>query len=253
MRFNLFIAVLFLGYIWPCSLFTQSIVGKVNYVINTKLDSDEISGEYCMYFNNTQSYVFNQTMPAKGGLTWVNENNGIYKRGDPDGMPLYKNITENLSEQKVVLGTFNNFCILQDTLPKIKWKMWPEYKTIAKYQVQKATGFYGGRIYDVWFTMDIPVSHGPFRLHGLPGLILEANSRDNKIKVEFKKIEFSNEYSPYIVALHDKIAFEVLNYKDYIIKRKIMEDKLALLINGDGAKLTTRDNTKDYQVEKDYY
>lgn len=54
-----------------------------------------------------------------------------------------------------------------------------EYKTILDYKCQKAITEIFGREFIVWFTADIPVSDGPWKLYGLPGLILEAHSKDN--------------------------------------------------------------------------
>lgn len=55
-----------------------------------------------------------------------------------------------------------------------QWQIHPETTTILSYPCQKATCRFRGRDWEVWFTMDIPRSEGPWKLHGLPGLILKA-------------------------------------------------------------------------------
>lgn len=54
-----------------------------------------------------------------------------------------------------------------------------EYKTILTFKCQKAITKLYGREFTVWFTTEIPVNDGPWKLYGLPGLILEAHSADN--------------------------------------------------------------------------
>lgn len=53
-------------------------------------------------------------------------------------------------------------------------------KNILGYDCVMATAHYHGRDWTAWFTPDIPLPEGPWKLTGLPGLILEASeSTDN--------------------------------------------------------------------------
>lgn len=48
-------------------------------------------------------------------------------------------------------------------------------KTILDYQCVMATTDYHGRKWTVWFTPEIPLTDGPWKFCGLPGLIMEAS------------------------------------------------------------------------------
>lgn len=53
-------------------------------------------------------------------------------------------------------------------------------KTIMGYECQMATCKFRGREWTAWFALDIPISDGPWKLSGLPGLIMEAYDRGNQ-------------------------------------------------------------------------
>ncbi|MDR1601988.1 MAG: GLPGLI family protein [Tannerella sp.] len=55
-----------------------------------------------------------------------------------------------------------------------QWELLPDTATILSYSCRKAVCRFKGRDYEAWFTPDIPRSEGPWKLHGLPGLILKA-------------------------------------------------------------------------------
>jgi len=58
-------------------------------------------------------------------------------------------------------------------LKKMEWKILPDKKMTDKFEVQKATLDFGGRTWIAWFSQDFPFQDGPYKFHGLPGLILE--------------------------------------------------------------------------------
>lgn len=57
---------------------------------------------------------------------------------------------------------------------KPQWTLLADTATILTYRCQKASCYFRGRHYTAWYTMEIPVSEGPWKLCGLPGLILKA-------------------------------------------------------------------------------
>lgn len=62
--------------------------------------------------------------------------------------------------------------VYSERLPLQKWVTHKETKTICGYLCQKATCNWRGRSYTAWYTPQIPVSAGPWKFGGLPGLIM---------------------------------------------------------------------------------
>lgn len=60
------------------------------------------------------------------------------------------------------------------------WEICDSTKNILGYDCIMASTDYHGRHWTVWFTPDIPVQDGPWKLSGLPGLILEAKENSGQ-------------------------------------------------------------------------
>lgn len=205
----------------------QDFQGKAHYESKTSMDMDfgpkdmtedmkkriaermksMFEKTYILTFNKSEStYKEEEKLEAPGG-----QGGGFRMMGSFTGGLQYKNIKDGklLQEQEF----FGKQFLINDSLPKLEWKMSSETKTIGKYTCYKATAikkinqmdFRSMRRKDrnkeekekdstaskdimdeievpkevtvtAWYTPQIPVSQGPGEFHGLPGLILEVNS-----------------------------------------------------------------------------
>lgn len=70
---------------------------------------------------------------------------------------------------------------LRDEIPAMNWIINHDKPTteILGYACQEATVEFRGSKFIAYFTNDIPTTFGPWKFHGLPGLILSVKSQDN--------------------------------------------------------------------------
>ncbi|WP_158409045.1 GLPGLI family protein [Formosa agariphila] len=61
----------------------------------------------------------------------------------------------------------------------MKWSITTDTLSINGLKCQKATTYYGGRNYEAWFSNEIPISDGPYKFSGLPGLIVKISDLKN--------------------------------------------------------------------------
>ena len=69
--------------------------------------------------------------------------------------------------------------LIEGVAPTIKWRLESDTIRIEGYLCCKAVGSYAGRTWSAWYTEDIPSPAGPWKLRGLPGLIMCAYDSDN--------------------------------------------------------------------------
>ena len=104
-------------------------------------------------------------------------------------------ITRDFEKERIfeVYETLGKTYIVEDSLKFFKWKILNEIKEVNNYVCMKASTFEPVKKQHVvaWFTTDIPVSAGPERFGGLPGMILEINIDDDAIVYTSKTISLS--------------------------------------------------------------
>lgn len=116
---------------------------------------------------------------------------------------------------------------IEDNWLEINWKIKKGERKILGYSCQRAIGEFRGRIYEVWFTKEILISSGPWKLFGLPGLILEAKDSKNQIKFIATDVcypcESDVEIKKRLESKHMTIQ-EYSKYNDYLMEN--VESKL---------------------------
>ena len=68
------------------------------------------------------------------------------------------------------------------------WKIFPETLKIDSWKCQKATTNFAGRNWTAWFSAEIPLQDGPYKFHGLPGLIVKIEDDTKSHTFELKSI-----------------------------------------------------------------
>jgi len=82
-----------------------------------------------------------------------------------------------------------DYYVYEENVSSLKWTIMEDSKKINGFTVQKATTWYGGRLFEAWFTEEIPINDGPYIFSGLPGLIIEV--QDSKNHWKFSLVEMN--------------------------------------------------------------
>lgn len=129
------------------SILAENIRLLQDSMLDKGFSASEIMREKAKLPKSTQNQRIYKNYPAKGEMTYIDKQMQWYKYVEKEGKP--------------------------------EWNLESERKTILGYSCQKATTKLRGREWVAWFTNEVPIQDGPWKLWGLPGLILEAHDSQN--------------------------------------------------------------------------
>lgn len=70
----------------------------------------------------------------------------------------------------------------------ISWKILAEKEKVGEFQTQKATTEFAGRKWTAWFATELPFQDGPYKFHGLPGLIVKLEDASKTHQFDLKGV-----------------------------------------------------------------
>ncbi|SEF77241.1 GLPGLI family protein [Halpernia humi] len=112
----------------------------------------------------------------------------------PNHVSVYKDFNKNEMYGRAI-GYKNDGYVIKDSLNNIEWKLQDSIRIIGGRSCKLATTHWRDFDWEAWYDEDIPISEGPYKLNGLPGLILAAKAKScsniiynfNLIDVNFRK------------------------------------------------------------------
>lgn len=153
------------------------------YIVNSTLIGDNNTSLYEIDHVNS-SYNKNEESGSETGGTIISikstKNDYVYKS--------FKN-GDLYYRDRIGLKKF----YIKDSLNQLGWVLGEETKKILGYECQEAKLHYKGRDYVAFFTTDIPISDGPWRFYGLPGIILHIESNDGVFKLSAKSLSIKED------------------------------------------------------------
>lgn len=170
--------------------------GKVTYERILNFDGNPKTTEFSLFFNPDFSIFYEERIEPKEETT--------LKPSSDNEFDLSFDVKFNGSKY-IVLTDFRKDSIqsqvslfrdgkqktyiVEEKINNIKWNITQEFKTISGFKAQKAEGLFRGRRYIAWFTNEIPIKYGPWKLNGLPGLILNVIDDKNEVMFYAKSIK----------------------------------------------------------------
>jgi GLPGLI family protein len=172
-----------------------------------------------LHFNATESKYENSEEEAEpGNEGWSNRKETFFMERNFKDNTLYDGIT-------LMSKTY----LIHDSIVPPAWKIMNDMKEVAGHICMNASLNDTLRKQNtiVWFALDMPVSAGPDRFTGLPGIILEVDVNNGALVITADKIDFKPLTTELDVPA--KIKGKKINMAEYtqLIEKQINERKAA--------------------------
>ena len=118
-------------------------------------------------------------------------------------------------------------------LQLFQWQILPDKQQMFGYVVQKATTSFAGRDWVAWFAPEIPISDGPYKFNGLPGLIVLLHDTRNHYRfalTSFVKINCKNRFLEKCEGMK-RSAFATTWEKIFEMRRQFIQNPFGFLPN----------------------
>jgi len=157
-----------------------------------------------------------------------------------NNIPFPKEMKLNTSDVIVHKNNNNEFFqydLLENTVLQLqtndtqKWNLSQEKKNVKNLSLQKAITTWGGRNWTAWFAEEIPFQEGPYKFHGLPGLIVEIYDDKKNYHFELVRSEKIKEEENQFIEMSEKLGIPITWEKYKTAKIKYYESPVNFIKN----------------------
>ncbi len=176
----------------------QRTVSLMGAVIDSKTEDLFYNGKESVYVSYAKDLIppTDSTITSTGGDRMTIEWAGV---ADDKDFIMYKNYGSNTMQFRTAFSN-GKLCIVTDTIPTLIWKYGTEKKRIGPYMCQRAKTVFHCAEYTAWFTTDIPLSIGPWKLGGLPGIIVELMNERAHVSYKLITAEYPKSKQVYVIS-----------------------------------------------------
>jgi len=138
---------------------------------------------------------------------------------------------------------------------KLDWKILQDKEKIGEFNTQKAIADFAGRQWTAWFVTDIPIQDGPYKFHGLPGLIVKAEDKMQSHSFVLKEVKNLKQNEEWISDANKErfgtlISLNQEKYKKQFVDTRNNPTKGIRQIMAGGRKvMMTDENGKQLDIE----
>ena len=207
----------------------------------TRLQVGTLHSKYysiiCQFIDDVQQVILGQVqkstkMPGVGySYPYTEEELAIKNNSGRDFVNSeiwINNHTRGLKERAHDYARYSQSVEYVESLPQFEWELMEAVDTIAGYTCSTAKTSFRGREWTVWFTMEIPISAGPWKFNGLPGLILKA--QDDKLDYIWECQNITQARNPIVYYNVKKDVLTRNKWQRYM--RQVHNSPLAMLGGG---------------------
>lgn len=186
-------------------------------------------GDECSIFYNEHTQWLDSIRCTKAGEAWYKQT-GIVIMGQTmgksreeveailessgTGRPISMYVFKEGGKFKVWDEVYHEYRKYTEDVEERQWNILEDStKNVLGYDCLLATSVYHGRQWSAWFSPEIPVDAGPWKLLGLPGLILEAVDSTGQHHFTVNGIEHTNTPIPKIYEPYD---YEKTSRKEFL-------------------------------------
>lgn len=131
----------------------------------------------------------------------------------------------------------NELSYYEEKKEGMQWEIHPDTIHLHQFVCQKATTNWGGRKWTAWFTMDIPISDGPYKFCGLPGLVLSVSDQDKYFTFDIASISKVNSVSFTLDQLRPDLDLQKTTKDAFYKDRKNLRNNMTAYALATGTRL----------------